>query len=298
MRTSSSRSQTSTWCSSGCPRSSAPPVASFRQMMSRRRPRNRKRTSRERGHRGPQTDRRVPLARRRRTESGRRPSIEEQRFSSHGDWRVYALAATPLPATIRVGRHVAHVLPLGPIAVIGATPAGESTFGEEALREQHEIVLALARRIDPLLPARFGTRMTRDQLEVAIHGSLRALTSGLEKVRGHRQMTLRLIGPPTVEPPATAALSGAAYLAERRAAAHAVPSAVEPLRAAVARFVADERVWPGRAGVRATLFHLVEREAIRKYKSAVTRAARSMPAGSVMLTGPWPPFAFAPELSG
>jgi hypothetical protein len=267
-------------------------------MSRRRRPRNAKRTSRERGHRGPQPGRRAPIARRRKPESKRRPSIAGRRFHSHDEWRVYALAAAPLPTTIRVGRHVAHVWPVGPIAVIGATPAGESTFGEEALREQHEIVLALARRIDPLLPARFGTRMTRDQLEAAIRGSLKVLTGGLEKVRGHRQMTLRLIGPPTVEPPATATLSGAAYLAERRAAAHAVPSELEPLRAAVARFVADERVWPGRAGVRATLFHLVEREAIGKYKSAVSRASRSMPAGSVMVTGPWPPFAFAPELPG
>jgi hypothetical protein len=70
------------------------------------------------------------------------------------------------------------------------------------------------------------------------------------------------------------------------------------VRTAVARFVAEERMAPGRAGVRATLFHLVARDAVPAYRQAVERATKTMSSGSVTLTGPWPPFAFAPELPG
>ena len=185
---------------------------------------------------------------------------------------------------------------VGPIAVL-AVRAGDTTYTEAALREQHAIVLGLAERIDPLLPARFGTRLTAADLDTTIRRSSSVLRQALQNVKGRQQMTIRLIGAPTIEQPPVAGRSGAAYLQQRRAA-QSIPGELDPVRAAVAHFVAEERVAPGRAGVRATLFHLVERDAVTTYREAVLRATETMPSGSVTLTGPWPPFAFAPELPG
>jgi hypothetical protein len=229
----------------------------------------------------------------------RRPSARRRALSGQrrDDWQVYALAAGSFPPTIRVGRHRIRALKVGPVAVLGATPAADATFTEAALREQHAIVLGLAEAIDPLLPVRFGTRMSADHLQSTILRSLAVLTNALENVRGRRQMTLRLIGVPMVDEPPAAGGSGSTYLQQRRAA-YAVPSELEPVRAAVTRFVVEERLSPGRAGVRSTVFHLVDRGAVDSYREAVQRAAEAMPAGSVTISGPWPPFAFAPELPG
>ena len=240
--------------------------------------------------------------RRRSPRSAPPPTGERQRRTPkagrrvQGEWQVYALASGQHPSAIRIGRRVVRVLIVGPIAVL-AVRAGDTTYTEAALREQHAIVLGLAERIDPLLPARFGTRMTAADLDTTIRRSSNVLRQALQNVKGRQQMTIRLIGAPTIEQPPVAGRSGAAYLQQRRAA-HAIPSELDPMRAAVARFVAEERVSPGRAGVRATLFHLVGRDAVPAYREAVARATETMPSGSVTLTGPWPPFAFAPELAG
>jgi hypothetical protein len=108
-------------------------------------------------------------------------------------------------------------------------------------------------------------------------------------------MTLRLVGAPVLTQTSVPERSGAAYL-QRRRAVYAIPGELDPVREAVSRFVAEERVAPGRAGVRITLFHLVERDRIARYKEAVEHSITAAPPGSVTVTGPWPPFAFAPEL--
>ena len=202
-----------------------------------------------------------------------------------------------MPTQIRVGRRVIRVLMVDRIAVVGAPPVDDATFTEAALRAQHALVVDLAERIDPLLPVRFGTRMTPDQIRDTIRRSMDVLTKALKNVSGRRQMTLRLIGAPIADQSPPAGRSGAAYLQQRRVA-YSIPSALDPVRAAVTRFVAEERGSPGRAGVRATLFHLVERDDVAGYRRAVERVAETMPHGSVTVTGPWPPFAFAPELAG
>jgi hypothetical protein len=219
------------------------------------------------------------------------------------EWEIYALAAGPLPARIRIDGSALRVFRIGPIAVIAGPPRAESvsTSGaasmEHALREHHAIVVALAERVDPLLPARFGSRMTAARLGAAIRPSIDVLVSALDHVRGRRQMTVRLIGPAADEPPA-ASTTGTAYLAQRRAAAHAIPSEAAPLWAAVDGLVIDQRVQPGRGGIRATVFHLVARSDVAAYRSAIERAAPAIAPWSATTSGPWPPFAFAPELLG
>src|SRR5688500_9444869 len=109
---------------------------------------------------------------------------------------VYALAAAPLPQRIRVGRVTLKALFVGPIAVLARPVRPVSLSTEEALREQHAIVTALAERVDPLLPARFGSRVTSATLDASFRPSIDVVVAALDHVRGRRQMTVRLIGPP------------------------------------------------------------------------------------------------------
>jgi hypothetical protein len=189
------------------------------------------------------------------------------------------------------------VLEAGPIAVLGAATVVEATFTEAALRAQHALVVDLAQKVDPLIPVRFATRMTPDRIRAAVLRSKDALVEALHAVKGRQQMTLRLIGAPVIDPSLIAGRSGSSYLQQRRAA-YSIPSELDPVLAAVMPFVTDQRGAPGRGGVRATVFHLVKRADVAKYKLAAARAAEIMPPGSVTVTGPWPPFAFAPELNG
>ena len=227
----------------------------------------------------------------------RRRTSNTRRVSGRNDeWTVYALASPPLPSKIKIGARTIRVLSVGPIDVLGVTPAGETTYSEAALRDQHEVVLTLAEKFDPLLPVRFGTRMASDRLHDTILRSADVLVTALDNVRGRRQMTLRLIGAPRASVISADQASGAAYLQQRRAV-YSIPGELDPVRDAVSRFIAEERVAPGRGGVRITLFHLIERARIVEYEQAVERSSKGMPAGSVTLSGPWPPFAFAPELT-
>ena len=203
---------------------------------------------------------------------------------------MYALAAGPLPARVRVAGRVVRILRVGAIAVIVEAP--HELPVEEALRDQHAIVLELAKRFDPILPVRFGARMTAARIASVVRPSTAALTEALAHVRGRQQMTIRLIGPVA---PALPATGGADYLA-RRLAAHTFPPEASPLRDALRRFVVDERTQPGRGTLRLTVFHLVDRRHVPAYIQAAEDASDAIDPWRLSLSGPWPPFAFAPEL--
>ena len=213
------------------------------------------------------------------------------------EWEVYALATGSLPPRIHVAGRVLRVFSVGSISVIAAAPRTAPLPTEEALREQHAVVLALAERIDPILPARFGSRDTFPQLHATIRSSMSTLVDALAHVRGRQQMTLRLIGPAVVEEPPPPTATGTDYLRQRRAAARG-PLEATPVRTAVAPFVVEERMQSGHGAVRATLFHLVARPDVGKYKEAVEdpNVAAAMLPWRITMTGPWPPFAFAPEV--
>jgi gas vesicle protein GvpL/GvpF len=208
------------------------------------------------------------------------------------DWQVYALSTEQVPARLRIAGRSIRVFRVGSICVLAGAP--QEIRLEEALRDQHSIVVELAKRFDPILPVRFGARMTQARITQVIRPSDEVLMNALAHVRGRQQLTVRLIGPPmqAVERPA----SGTDYLA-RRLAAQAFPAEALPVRDAVSRFIVDERVQPGRGGIRLTVFHLVERTDVAAYIEATQDASEKIAPWRVSLTGPWPPFAFAPELS-
>jgi hypothetical protein len=214
------------------------------------------------------------------------------------EWDVYALTAGRVPQRFRARGRSVRVMFVGPVGVIVGAHRAANTPTETALREQHAVVLSLADQIDPILPARFGSRMTAERLEDAIRPSIPVLMEALEHVRGRRQMTIRLIGPAESLEPEPAPRTGTAYLARRRAAARRIPSRAAPLRAAVERYIVDERVQQGRGGIHATIFHLIARRDVSAYERAIRQIGPAIEPWRAAMSGPWPAFAFAPELAG
>ena len=156
---------------------------------------------------------------------------------------------------------------------------------------------ALAGRVPAILPVRFGTSMAEDELTFVLTARRAAFIRALAHVRNRVQMTVRVPGarspvPSSAVPPVRAtSATGREYLltrARQAAAARAVPG-FEPIRESVRRWVRDERV--ERRGTVASVYHLIPRTSAGAYRRAVehTSAAAGV---TVVVTGPWPPYAF------
>jgi len=184
--------------------------------------------------------------------------------------------------------------------------ASAPAVDEASLRAHDAAVRRLAAGADALLPARFGSLATDDDaLCDALRPRLAAFRDGLRAVRGCEQMTLRFARPDAgasapAPPPASAEAAagpGTRYLDARRAAAgdaRAIPEVARVLDALVPFVRGERRVRHERPPLLASVYHLVPRESVDAYQAAVTAAARE--AGlRVSSSGPWPPYAFAPD---
>lgn len=167
---------------------------------------------------------------------------------------------------------------------------------EDNLRKYDRVVQALARRTPALLPARYGT-CVRDLYELALIVGARqdALVRRLKAVRHRVQMTVRVPHADVVRPtgnvrPTGKQGGGADYLRSRSAALTTDIPQFEPLRAAVRRWVREERV--EHRGSIATVYHLVPRGSVDAYRRALEKKAHGTGA-RLMITGPWPPYAFS-----
>ena len=198
---------------------------------------------------------------------------------------MYALAprgarVTPPLRTITVGSVSAIV------RVAGRAPAAS----ESAMRSHHRIVARVSGIVPAVLPVRFATTFDDvEELRFVLRARQQTVRRALAAVRGRVQMTTRFAsGRPAKPESRRPTASGTDYL-RARAAAATVPE-VEPLRAAVRRWVRDERV-ENRAGV-ASVYHLVPRGSVPAYRRALAAAADA--AGRrVLITGPFPPYAFS-----
>jgi hypothetical protein len=161
------------------------------------------------------------------------------------------------------------------------------------LRDQHRLVIAIANRARAVLPARFGSLIARRELTALLRRHDTEIRTALEQVRDRVQMTVRVLGAalPHPRPPAPAT-SGREYLERaRQQLAPALPRQAERLLAAVRPYVASERRESGAGRLLATLYHLVDASQIVRYTKAAGK-----PVPGVILSGPWPPFAFSPQL--
>ena len=216
---------------------------------------------------------------------------------------VYAIASRPArpPAAIGLAGERLQIVSEGPIAAIAGELSRPPRPSARHLQRYDAAVQNLAAHLPSVLPARFGTCVeSRDELAFVLRSRRRSLQRALAHVRNRVQMTIRIVdggsaarnsdaGSPSREPEAG---PGAAYLrarADAAARARQVPG-FEPVRDAVQRWVRDERV-ERHAGV-TTVYHLVPRASVEAYRRAAARAA-SQTDVNLILTGPWPAYAFA-----
>jgi hypothetical protein len=210
----------------------------------------------------------------------------------------FVTASKRAAVQLTVDGHRIELLSIAGLEVAVERRDERPTISESALRLQHTIVTRLARRCDAVLPARFGSLVTFEDLERIVALRTADLRKGLRKVRGRAQMTLRIVGSPAVVAPAPSVekpTSGTAYLASRRAALSGTrPPAAAALTRGIGTLVHDERIETTDSG-RTSIFHLIDSADVREYRAAINRVR--LPEGErVSVTGPFPPFAFAPEL--
>jgi hypothetical protein len=108
--------------------------------------------------------------------------------------------------------------------------------------------------------------------------------STLAKVEGCEQFTLRVF---FTRRRAIKGGPGARWLRARSA----LPPEIAPIREHVLPLLEDERA-ESEGGV-VTLYHLVARADRRAYRAALARGLRALKCARVVVSGPWPVYAFA-----
>ena len=177
---------------------------------------------------------------------------------------------------------------------------------EATLRAHDAVVRRLADAVDAILPVRFGSLLSESSLTELLRVRAHELRDALVLVAGREQMTLRVLGDAPA-PSDTAADAGhgpelgpgARYLAGRRSAwrrAREVPE-LASLRPALQPLVRAERVTRHDAPpLLASVYHLVDRGRAAAYRDVVERSPQTPV--QLAVSGPWPPYAFAPEALG
>jgi hypothetical protein len=210
---------------------------------------------------------------------------------------VYALADRGLPRRLRVKGRALDVIAAGPLDAIVERHRPPPDVSEASLREQHAIVGELFRRRVALLPVRFGSLIDAADLARRVAAAEPALRAALAHVRGRAQMTVRVFGEPDAAPDVPRAPgTGAEYLTARLAQSRPPAATVAAIRDALGGLSVDEQVEGAKGHVRATVYHLVPETKLRAYLKAAETLRAALAPLRVTVTGPWPPFAFVPEL--
>ena len=211
---------------------------------------------------------------------------------------VHALTDVPLGAW-NDGRRRIESLAVEGLFAVCERRSTSPPISEAELRWQHAIVQRIAEAVPAALPARFGSLVDEAELALMIRDRRDVIRAALDRVRGRVQMTVRIVIDDACRPaltpsqPLRRARPGRAYLEARlRRASPPVPPRTRKALKAVARWVVEER--RTRTVERlVTVYHLVRREDVSTYEAALAEAGVE----GMRVTGPWPPFAFVPELA-
>jgi hypothetical protein len=232
-------------------------------------------------------------------------SSRGSRGSRHGAARgsapecfyVYALLDASVRATRPSIRGV-EILEVGGIAAAVERRRRAPKTTETALRNQHRLVVELSDLADAILPVRFGTVVDLDELERVVGRRRGTLRKALRHVRGKRQMTVRVFGEASPSHERGTPATGTEYLLARAGPrSEDLPAVAASIRSAVGSIVSDERIDALRGSIQVTMHHLVRRDRLERYRSIVTSTIAGVEAPQhVTVSGPWPPFAFAPDL--
>jgi len=164
---------------------------------------------------------------------------------------------------------------------------------EEAVLAHARVVEALVGRSAALLPARFGRGFGDERaLDEAIRGRAATLREALAQVRGCVEVGLRVVGE---KPSPAEAGSGRAYmetlLARREETERLARDLHEPL-AALAR--ASTRTVAATPRLVLSGAYLVEPSEVEAFRRRVAELEAEHPRLTLVCTGPWPAYSFAP----
>jgi hypothetical protein len=165
------------------------------------------------------------------------------------------------------------------------------------LRRHDAVVARIAARVPAILPVRFGTLLELEEIEEALADREAEITEAFDVVRDRVQFTWRraAIARPRAGGAGAAVTSGTAYLRQAaRAAKPVAPAAFRAAREKLRPLIAAERYQPATSALPDTLYHLVGKEESERYGLVATKLAAAT--SVVRVTGPFPAFAFTPEL--
>lgn len=172
-----------------------------------------------------------------------------------------------------------------------------------SLKKHDAVVTRLADAVPAILPVRFGTLLESEEIDEALLDRDDEIAEAFDVVRGRQQFTWRRAAPrrqggrtgARAPQGAHLAASGTAYLrAAARAARPAPPAVFRGVREKLRPLVAAERYQSATATLPDSLYHLVDRGSAARYRLVAEKLASVSP--PLRVSGPFPPFAFAPEL--
>jgi hypothetical protein len=167
---------------------------------------------------------------------------------------------------------------------------------------RHQAVLTrIAPRVPAMIPVRFGTLLDDEAIDEALGERGSEIAEAFEGVRERVQFTWRRQAPRVPRDGGLAGsavggpLSGSEYLRRAAKAAHPKPPAAwRAVRVQVGPLIVAERYQPASGTAPESLYHLVARSAARRYGTIAAALRHADP--RLTVTGPWPPFAFVPEM--
>jgi len=223
---------------------------------------------------------------------------------SRGPLYLYALAGSE--PTSPLGEGLAGeplaVVPCGRFFALVGESVARPAVTADALARHDATVRRLADQVPALLPARFGEWLPDARaLAEALAPRAGEIVRALILVEGCVQMTLRVFGSaatPEAGAPAgedTSSGPGTRYLTARRHAANPGLPEVAALRLALRPLLRAERIERHEKGqLLASAHDLVRREEAGEYVRVVEGTAGALAGRKVTVSGPWPPYAFAP----
>ena len=217
-------------------------------------------------------------------------------------WYVFALVdAVPkgTPGKGLTGNLSLREVPGGLAVVERRADVPPMEFG--TLQKHQAVVARLCERVPAILPVRFGTLLEGEDIEEVLQDRDAEIEEAFGVVRRRVQYTWRKGTKETkktrerLRDPRGEAETGTEYLIRAaRAKTPTPPPAFRAVRSKVAPLVAAERYQPATAQLPASLYHLVDRTAMERYEVIGEAIAHASPA--LRMSGPFPPFAFAPEI--
>ena len=170
-------------------------------------------------------------------------------------------------------------------------------FDLGTLQAHERVVDRLAALVPAILPVRFGTLLSTSELDSSFVDREDELGDAFDVVRGRVQFTWRGKAARAVartRAKGVRAPTGLDYLKRAARAAHPAPPSSFRRARRLAKLAAEERFSPATTLVPAALYHLVDRERAAAYASAATDVRAHAP--GLTWSGPFAPYAFAPEL--